>query len=252
MSHARKHPLHWGAFYIRSKAYQVVRYNVWVKHKPFYLHDKHVALRLLIALGLFMVCVVVFAKLAWDVRERETLSFDTSLLTAIHTLSTPWLDTVARTATQFGGSLFVPIVTLVITGWLWLKRYRNHALLIFVGVGGASVLSLALKAFFARTRPELWQHLVHETSFSFPSGHELASAALAASIVAALWFTRWRTVAIVVGALYVASIGFTRLYLGVHYPTDILAGWLVAVAWVAAVAVIFLTSPLSLKKPKTD
>jgi len=227
-----------------------MRYNVGVKHKPFYLRNKHIAVRLLIALVLFMVCVLVFAKLAWDVRERETLPLDTSILTWIHTFSAPWLDTTARLTTQLGGSLLVPIFTLILTGWLWIKRYHNHALLIFVGVGGASVLSLALKALFARSRPELWHHLVHETSFSFPSGHALASAALAASIVAALWFTRWRIVAIIVGAVYVLVIGFTRLYLGVHYPTDILAGWLVAVAWVAAVAVIFLTSPLSLKRTK--
>ncbi len=212
------------------------------------MRDKHIAVRLLLTLGLFMVCVLVFAKLAWDVRERETLPVDTAVLGWIHGLSTPWLDGAARCATQLGGSLFVPIITVMLAGWLWLKQFRNHALLIVVGVGGASVLSFALKAFFARARPELWQHLVNETSFSFPSGHAIASAALATSIVAAVWFTRWRYVAMAAGAVYVLIIGFTRLYLGVHYPSDIIAGWLVAIAWVAAVSVIFLTSPLSLRR----
>lgn len=214
------------------------------------MRDKHIAVRLLLTLGLFVVCVLVFAKLAWDVRERETLPVDTAMLNWVHSLLTPWLVRATRFATQLGGSLFVPIFTVVLAGGLWLKQFRNHALLIIVGVGGASVLSFALKAFFARARPELWQHLVNETSFSFPSGHAIASAALAASIVAALWFTRWRYLAMAAGAVYVLIIGFTRLYLGVHYPSDVIAGWLVAVGWVAAVSVIFLTSPLSLKRPR--
>lgn len=225
-----------------------------VKDKPFFLSNKHIALRLLFTLVLFIVCVGFFSKLAWDVRERETLSIDVSILHWVHGMSKPWLDGATRFATQLGGVLFVPIFTGLLVVWLWFKQSRNHALLIITGVGGASMLSLALKLLFARARPELWAHLVQETSFAFPSGHAIASAALVASIVAALWFTRWRYLAMGLGALYMLIIGFTRLYLGVHYPSDIIAGWLVAIGWVAAVAVIFLASPLSLvrtQKKKT-
>lgn len=179
---------------------------------------------------------------------HETLPVDVAALEWVRSLSTPWLDTASRLVTQLGGPLFVPVVTILLAVALWAKRYRDHALLIMAGVGGASVLSLVLKAFFARARPELWPSLVIETSFSFPSGHAMASSALAASIVAVLWFTRWRSLAILIGALYVLVIGFTRLYLGVHYPSDIVAGWFVSAAWVAAVSVIFLTSPLSLRR----
>ncbi len=210
----------------------------------------HIALRLLTALVLFAACTLLFAKIAWEVREQETLGFDQAALEWIHGASTPWLDVAARSFTQLGGQWFVPGLTVCIAFVAWWRRYRGHALLLLAGVGGASVLSLVLKAFFARSRPDLWPSLVTETSFAFPSGHAIASSALAASIVAALWFTRWRMRAMVLGVFYVVAIGFTRLYLGVHYPTDVVAGWMVGVAWVAAVAGIFLSSSLSLKQDK--
>lgn len=229
-----------------------MRYNRAMKHKPVFLTDKHIAVRLLFAFGLFLISALAFAKVAWDVRAYETLAADVALLEWVRTFSTPWLDRVARVLTQFGGVAFVPVVTLALSGWLWAQRYRHHALLVLAGVGGASLLSLALKVFFARARPDLWEHLVFETSFAFPSGHAIASAALAASIVAALWFTRWRITAIITGTVYVIAIGFTRLYLGVHFPSDIIAGWLVAIGWIAAVSVIFLSSPLTLKRSRID
>ncbi len=205
-------------------------------------------MRLLFALTVFIGAVLVFASLAWDVREHETLAIDEAILNWVHGLSAPWLDSLCVVVTQLGGQVFVPIVTALLAGFLWLKRYRNHALLLAVSVGGASLMSLALKVFFGRLRPDLWEHLVLETTFSFPSGHAIASTALAASIVAALWFTRWRVQAVWLGVLYVLVIGFTRLYLGVHYPSDIIAGWLVGIGWVAAVSLIFLSSPLSLRR----
>lgn len=225
-----------------------MRYNGFVKYLPAFLRTNDVAIRLLFALLLFVTCAFFFVKIAREVRLHETLPVDIAVLTWVRGLSTPWLDTITRAVTQLGGPLFVPTVTIVLVVVLWLKRYRDHALLIMAGVGGASVLSLALKAFFARARPELWPSLVTETTFAFPSGHAMASSALAASIVAALWFTRWRSLALLVGLIYVLAIGFTRLYLGVHYPSDIVAGWFVALAWVAAVSIIFLTSPLNLKQ----
>lgn len=219
-----------------------------MKHTPSFLRSKNITIRLLFALVLFAACTLIFVRIAREVRLHETLPIDVAILNCVRDLSTPWLDVANRFLTQLGGVLFVPTVTIVLAGILWLKRYHDHALLIMAGVGGASVLSLVLKAFFARARPELWPSLVIETTFSFPSGHAMASSALATSIVAALWFTKWRWSAVIIGTVYVVIIGFTRLYLGVHYPSDIVAGWLLGVAWVAAVSVIFLTSPLSLKR----
>jgi undecaprenyl-diphosphatase len=121
---------------------------------------------------------------------------------------------------------------------LWLKRRRYAALALAAGVGGAAAMNLVLKYLFERTRPDLWTRLVHETSFSFPSGHAMASSALAFSLIVIFWRTRWRWWIIAAGVLYMVTIGFTRLYLGVHYPTDIIGGWVVSMGWVAIVAAV--------------
>ena len=218
----------------------MTRFTVWQR-------TVHVGVRLVFAFTVFTLSALLFIKLAWEVRERETMGLDTAILTQIHTLSVSWLDTVCKIATQAGAPLVVAGITVAVGVLAWLRRYHGHALLFVSGVGGALLTGYVLKLVFARQRPDLWPSLVTETSFAFPSGHAIASSALAASVVAALWFTRWRIPAMALGVLYVVSIGFTRLYLGVHYPSDVIAGWFVGVGWVAAVSLIFLTSSLSLR-----
>ena len=105
-------------------------------------------------------------------------------------------------------------------------------------MAGATVMNQVLKYIFERARPQLWEQLVHETSYSFPSGHAMVSAALGLAVVAALWNSRWRWWAVGVATVYILFVGFSRLYLGVHYPTDVLGGWLVSAAWVTAVALV--------------
>ncbi|RYF27698.1 MAG: phosphatase PAP2 family protein, partial [Chloroflexi bacterium] len=91
---------------------------------------------------------------------------------------------------------------------------------------------------FERARPDLWQQLITETSFSFPSGHSAGSSALAVCIIALLWRTKWRVPALIIAPLYIVLIGFSRMYLGVHYLTDVIAGWIVGITWVLVVASI--------------
>ena len=187
-------------------------------------------------LGVSLAASILFVLVADEVLENETLGFDRSVLLAIHSISHPVLDHLAVNLTQFGDVSFVPVLTLVLAVLLGKKLGTNYALLLLVGVGGSSLLNIVLKLLFSRQRPELWQWIVHESTFSFPSGHAMASMSLAASLVAALWFTRYRLLALCSGAVYVVVIALTRLYLGVHYPTDIFAGWLLAVAWVGVVS----------------
>lgn len=204
---------------------------------------KKLSWRVVTALAVFSVGSIAFVALAKEVRDNETLPLDREILLGIHNYATPTLDSIARILTQFGGVVLVPISALVIAGLFLKKLGRSYALLILCGVVGSSLLNLLLKTLFSRARPQLWERLVVEHSFSFPSGHAMASASLAASVVAALWYTRWRWTAILLGMVYITVVGFTRLYLGVHYPTDIVAGWMLAIAWVAAVFAIFSRSP---------
>lgn len=203
----------------------------------------HFSARLVWTFAVTAIVAFLFAWLAKEVRDNDTAPFDNWVLYHIHALSRPGLDGVVSVITQLGGVVAVPLVSLLLAIVLYKKMTRAYAWLLLAGVIGSSLLNLILKSLFARSRPDLWHHLVVERSFSFPSGHAMASASLAASLIAALWYTRWRKWAILLGMLYISLIGFTRLYLGVHYPTDIVAGWIIAVGWVAMVWLLFADAP---------
>lgn len=194
--------------------------------------------RLLIATVLYWGPIAVLAVLADEVPENDTLHLDAQVLQFIHGISSPWLDTLMIQLTDLGG---FGVVSLALAGgvaYLVTKRRWRDSILLLAGVGGAMALNLVLKAHFQRARPEFWQHLVTETSFSFPSGHATMSMALAACAVLLLWRTRWRLLALVLGSIYVLVVGLTRMYLGVHFPTDILAGWCASLLWVLIVQAI--------------
>ena len=195
--------------------------------------------RLAISFLAFALPVFLFVQLADEVRDQETASFDKNVLLSVNSISNDALDAFVVATTDLGYVWWVAFATIVAAS-LCVRAHRyKGALIIVVGVVGSAVMNLLLKLFFQRDRPELWERLVTENSFSFPSGHAMASASLAMVLIVVLWPTKWRYPAMVLGGIYMIYIGFTRMYLGVHYPTDILAGWLVAAAWVAiSVAVI--------------
>jgi len=195
-------------------------------------------LLLALAFGVFIASVGTFASLADEVREGGTLSFDNAVLLAINAQSSPLLDTVFVIGTNLGGVFVVAFTTAFLIAMLVLKRQYSKALLTAIIIGGTTLANLFLKLFFERSRPELWERLVVEQSFSFPSGHAMASMALGLTIILLTWNTRWRVLALVMSILYIFFIAASRLYLGVHYPTDILAGWIVSSLWVAGVTSI--------------
>lgn len=204
----------------------------------FLRNNRQLALRLGYALLFFMVAAGLFGFIAQDVHEGETLAFDQSVLRAINEHATKGLDSFFLVATEFGGVAFVSVVSALLFGYLLYKRRRYDALLLGVAVGGASLLNYIAKITFERQRPDLWTHLIQETSYSFPSGHAAGSSALAVAVVALLWRTKWRVPALIVAPLYVALIGFSRLYLGVHYLTDVVAGWIVGITWALLVVTL--------------
>jgi membrane-associated phospholipid phosphatase len=84
----------------------------------------------------------------------------------------------------------------------------------------------------------LWESLSHKSSYSFPSGHAMASMTFVAALVILIWGTRWCGLVLALGSAFVIAIGWTRLYLGVHFPSDILAGWTAALAWAIGVSLV--------------
>jgi len=212
-----------------------------------FVHNKKPKLLALGLLVLFIGGGSIFASLADEVREGDTVSFDTAVLLGINSRSSPLLDTVFSTGTMLGGAVVVAAVSLAMITALALRKSYSRALLATLIIGGTTLANFFLKLVFERSRPELWTRLVEEQSFSFPSGHAMASMALGLTIVLLTWNTRWRAAAVIGAIVYVLFIGFSRLYLGVHYPTDILAGWLVSSLWVFAIAWLF-----SRRKNRTD
>lgn len=208
-------------------------------------HTPRLVARTAIAAG------VLFAVLTVLVTTGATQAFDTAVLTWVHGSSSPWLNSVVPELTHVGEPLLVGVVAAIAALAFMLARRYTSATLIFCGVIGALSLNHTIKTIVGRARPELWERLVNETGYSFTSGHATASAALALGIVAILWHTKWRRLSIVIATLYIVLIAFTRLYLGVHYPSDIIGGWLTAAAWVGVV-VLLATRPARGKKVPTN
>lgn len=192
-----------------------------------------------IALGVVAIMIVGFLLLAYLVMQGLTLSFDASVLRHINTTTSVWQDTMWQIITDLGGAVAVTLIVAITTAVVWCRHRVRAALQFAMSVVGAMALSSILKLIFSRERPELWEQLITETTHSFPSGHAIASSAIALSVVVLLWQTKWRIWAVAIGLVYVGLIGYSRLYLGVHYPTDVLAGWLVSIAWVSLMVVAF-------------
>lgn len=198
----------------------------------------HFTSRVVALFVIITCCAMGFVTLAEDMREQETLVFDQRVLAAVHDHSGSSLDMLMPIATDVGGAIGVSVMTATgIYVFLRRKDYARVAVLV-LSVLGATALNLILKSVFMRQRPDMWVQLVHETGYSFPSGHAMMSAALGVAIAVLLWDSKWRWWAFVSMTLYVLFVGFSRLYLGVHYPTDIIAGWCVSGAWVMAVVLL--------------
>ncbi len=188
---------------------------------------------------LFWGSLVVFVGLADEIMEDDSLFFDKAILHLLRDHSRQWLDSIMLFVTSLGGPVFVLLVTAVLAGLLVWQRRKRLAEMVVLVAGGTAFMNFALKLAFHRDRPALWETLAVLDSYSFPSGHAMSSSALALSVVIVYWRTKWRWWSIGVGGLYAGLIGFTRVYLGVHFPSDIIAGWCVSLIWTIIVIETF-------------
>ncbi len=182
-----------------------------------------------------IVLLTVFLALAIAVHYRLTTSFDDLVRNWVHQHSSIGGARAMLGVSLLGsGDALAPVVLLVI-GLLLLRGHRRDALLLAVVMGGEVILENGLKEFFHRPRPEPFFGLVTPASYAFPSGHALASWCFYGAV--ALIFSRHfgsrrlRMAAWVLAILTIVAIGFSRIYLGVHYPTDVIGGYIVGAAW---------------------
>jgi len=186
-----------------------------------------------------LIPLYLFGSLAEDVIEQESTAFDNALLVLVHNYATPQLDRTMMLLSFIGSAVIMVPFNLLMTGVLvWLHR-RAAATFWLLAVGGAALIDLLAKHSFARARPSLWISLVPETTYSFPSGHALQSMAVASALIVLLWRTSWRWPAVILGLCFAVLVSASRVYLGVHYPTDIAAAWVASAAWVVGVSLVF-------------
>ena len=183
-----------------------------------------------------------FVSLADEMLEGETHAFDRMLLLALRNpadlavpIGPPWLEICARDLTSLGGIPVLTLVTLCAAGFLLVVRKHHWALLLVIAVGGGLLLASGLKELFDRPRPELVPHIVQVATLSFPSSHAMLSAVtyltLGALLARAQPRRRVKAYLLGVGIVLTLLIGSSRVYLGVHWPTDVLAGWCTGAAW---------------------
>jgi undecaprenyl-diphosphatase len=190
-----------------------------------------------------------FAELADEVADGETHAFDKAVLLAFREagntaqpIGPDWLPYVARDVTAIGGATVLVMLTFAAIGYLLLRRKLAAALFITASVVGGTVLSSLLKNMFERSRPDVVPHLMEATSASFPSGHSMLAMVTyltLGAVLAEVHADRRFKVYILGWAVFLSLlVGWSRVYLGVHWPTDVLGGWSLGSAWALTCGIV--------------
>ena len=195
------------------------------------------------ALGIYLIGgatiaiagTALFVELASHVRSGATQTFDDGVMRWMAAHRIEWIERSLLEITSLGTGLVVMVIVAISALFLVATQHRFSAFLLLVASGGGIVLNAILKSSFDRQRPRLFEWLTEPSSSSFPSGHAMSSAIVyftVAYLIARLERRRWmRALTITIALLLVLLISVSRLYLGVHYPSDVIAGVIIGLAW---------------------
>lgn len=186
--------------------------------------------------------LLIFAFVADEVSEGETHAFDEAVLLAFRAPGDPadplgprWLELAVGDITALGSTTVLTLITLAVAGFLVVDGKRAAAIFVLAATASGGALSYLLKLGFERPRPDLVAHLVDVSTLSFPSGHAMGAAVtyltLGALIVRTESGRRLKAYVLGVAVTLTLAIGMSRIYLGVHWPTDVIAGWCAGAAW---------------------
>lgn len=189
--------------------------------------------------------MLVFVKVAAEVAEGDTRAVDAAILMALRSPANPadplgprWLQELARDITGLGGPGVLALLVMATVVFLLLARKRRTALFVAMATGSGALVSSLLKELFNRPRPDLVPHGAYVYATSFPSGHAMLSAVVyltLGTLVARLVAGRWLKLYVMgVAAMLSGLIGVSRVYLGVHWPSDVVAGWAGGAMWALA------------------
>lgn len=194
--------------------------------------------------------VWTFSELADEVFEGDTQSFDRTLLLTFREASDVtdpigprWVEEIGRDVTALGGVAMLLSITVTVATFLWLSERQWIAVFLFCAVSSGMLLSTTLKYAFDRPRPDLVPHGSYVYTRSFPSGHSAMAATtyltLGALLARVQKQRRLKAFLLLVAGTMTFAVGVSRVYLGVHWPTDVLAGWTMGATWAAACWLIF-------------
>ncbi len=208
--------------------------------------------RMTLATVAFAACALyAFVKVADEVMDHETGGLDRGILLALRDpanlsdpLGPPWFEEMMRDFTALGSTGVLTLLTIVVLLFLLMTHRRHSALLVALSVAGGTALSQVMKWGFDRPRPDLVPHGTAVYTQSFPSGHAMLSAIVYLTLGALLARTQARTrvkvFMLAVAAAVTVLVGISRIYLGVHWPTDVLGGWMLGAAWAAMCWLVML------------
>lgn len=211
--------------------------NWFQNHWHFPPRSDWFALLLLLFCGVYLPlqAFVILALKIWQLEGG--LTWEVPLMITIHNAATPTLDRIVVVLTQFGSVKTIGPIAFLIAGVLFSQKRWRSLVYLTLTLAGCGAINLAAKSFWHRVRPQLWEGYILPKDFSFPSGHAMTSMAFAAVVIMLAWRGRWLGVTTMLAMVYVVTIAWTRLYLGVHYPSDILAGWMLSIAWAIGISI---------------
>ena len=197
------------------------------------------SLSLLLGLGTAIGALIFFGWLADEALEGDARAFDDATRAAVHQFASPLLTAIMRGFSFVGSTIALSAGTIYVVIRFAIRKWKREAILFALTMIGAGLLNITLKLAFKRPRPVPYFNLSPPESYSFPSGHSLTSAvffgALAAILTARIRSTRVKATIWIVSTAMFLLIGLSRIYLGVHYTTDVIAGFAAALIWILVV-----------------
>jgi len=178
----------------------------------------------------------IFARLARRVLAQQSHDFDTAIMLAIRGIHNPLLDQAMMGTTFLGDPTVLFILCIAVGVWLYKQRHRSQANTLAIALVGSLLLQYILKQLFTRERPDLWEQFINLRDYSFPSGHAVMSLVVYGMLgyIFATRFPHQQKLIASITVLLVFAIGFSRVYLGVHWPTDVIAGYAAGAVWLVA------------------
>lgn len=193
----------------------------------------------------FILAIAGFQGLAMLVQHDQLERFDSSIISTVQGWENDTLTSIAKFLTMIGSSkILIPALIVLAVILFVLLKHRKELVLLLGGMLGSTLLNHLLKDIYKRARPDI-HRIAEEVGYSFPSGHSMAAFTFYFLITYLLWrhihLRRWRIVLLLFSAFMIIAIGLSRVYLGVHYPSDVLAGYWVSACWVALCIRLFRT-----------